>query len=368
MKILHVINNLGSGGAEKLIETIVPIMRKMARVTVDVLILTDENNVFSSSLEKNGIRIIVVKYRSIYDLRNIIEIKKYILEGNYDVIHSHTFPTQIWVSASRLFLSNKNIKFVTTEHSTHNRRRNNYLFKLLDAFLYSQYDYIVSISEQTEINLKEWLNPKENQREKFLVIENGVDLERISTATPYEKEMLIKGMDGNAKLVCMIGRFSEAKNHRSLILAMKRTLSDVHLVLVGEGPLKSENIKLSNQNGLNNRIHFLGFRQDVAQILKTVDIVVLSSNWEGFGLAAIEGMAAGKPVLVSNVPGLSKIVDQPNYLFDNNDFDEIANKINRLFCNSDEYEKAVNYSLSRCQRFDILRTAKEYLSLYNRIV
>jgi hypothetical protein len=78
MKILHIINNLGSGGAEKLIEDTLPIMNKKEDIELEVLLLTDKNNVFAESLKKQGIKINVIGTDNIYSPTNIISIRKFI--------------------------------------------------------------------------------------------------------------------------------------------------------------------------------------------------------------------------------------------------------------------------------------------------
>lgn len=163
MKILHIINNLGSGGAEKLIEETVPIMNKKEGIKVDVLLLTDNNNVFDKKLKDNGIKVDVIPLRKPRNPINIYYIRKYIIEGEYDVVHAHLFPTIYWVSiASKLIFKNKP-KFVMTEHSTHNRRRERNYLRCLEKFIYSSYDKIVSISQQTQNNLISWIRPKQSE-------------------------------------------------------------------------------------------------------------------------------------------------------------------------------------------------------------
>ena len=88
------------------------------------------------------------------------------------------------------------------------------------------------------------------------------------------------------------------------------------LILVGEGPLKNSSQMLVQELCLKDRVFFLGNRDDVERIFKTADLSVLSSHWEGFGLVAVEGMAAGKPVIASNVSGLSEIVSGAGVLFE----------------------------------------------------
>ena len=368
MKVLHIINNLGSGGAEKLLEDLIPLMNKMENVEADILLLTDEKNVFHDSLINKGVKVDVVKYRNMYDFRNIFEIKKYIVDGGYDIVHSHIFPTQYWVALSRVFLRNKKVKFVTTEHSTHNRRREKFYFRYIDKLIYSQYDSIISITEKTRDNLINWIDFKRKNLSKHIVIENGVDIERIKAALPYKKSELIEGICENTKLVCMVGRFSEAKDQPTLIRAVSRLPEDIHLVLVGEGPLKKENEELAEELDMSDRVHFLGFREDIPRILKTVDIVVLSSYWEGLSLSSIEGMASGKPFLASKVTGLEEVVGNIGLLFNQGDIDSLANLIKELFDDPSLYASIVNRCILKANEYSIEDVIANMINNYNSLI
>ena len=148
---------------------------------------------------------------------------------------------------------------------------------------------------------------------------------------------------------------------------MKKLPSDVHLLLVGEGPLKEKNQNLAKEIGVEDRVHFLGFRNDVPRILRTVDIVVLSSHWEGFGLAAVEGMAAGKPVVASDVPGLRDIVQGAGMLFLKENSAELADKIKKLFQEEDEYNKVVKRCIARAGSLSIKRMLERYINVYKEL-
>lgn len=120
--------------------------------------------------------------------------------------------------------------------------------------------------------------------------------------------------------------------------------------------------------GLEDRVHFLGIRDDVERILKTSDIIVLSSNWEGFGLAAVEGMAAGKPVIASNVPGLANVVSDAGLLFTKGKDSDLANKINILIENNDLYHKLSLAAEKRAELFSLDKMVDKYIELYNKIL
>lgn len=365
MKILHIINNLGSGGAEKLIEESLHLMNSIEGVEVNLLLLTDENNVFDKTLKECGINVYIVPIKKLYSPKNIFYIRKYIIKGKYDIVHVHLFPAFYWVSlAAKLIFKNKP-KFVYTEHSTHNRRREKSYLRLLEKFIYNSYDKIISISQQTEDNLIRWLKPKDPK--KFIVIENGVDIEKFINAKPYNKSEIDSEFTNDTKLICMVGRFTEAKDQATLIKAMKKVSDNVHLLLVGEGPLKETNEDLAKEIGVKDRVHFLGFRNDIPRILKTIDIFVLSSNWEGFGLAAVEGMAAGKPVIASDVPGLRDIVKGSGLLFPVGNSDELARKINELVCEKSKYGEISKKCQERAKNYSLERMVEQYIKLYKEI-
>lgn len=365
MKILHIIDSLAAGGAQKLIDESIPIISEYEGIDVNVLVLTDKNKVFGNNLKKKGINMDVVPFRNVRSLRNIIYIWRYIIRGGYDIVHSHLFPCNYWTSiASMLILKNKP-KLVTTEHSTYNKRRNKLYFMLIEKFIYSNYDIIISISESTQQNLMNWLKAKDKTR--FIVINNGINLKEFKNILPYKKAELDSKFNEDTKILCMVGSFSKQKDQATIIKAMKYLPEDIFLLLVGDGPLIKEHIDLVRELGIDDRVKFLGIRKDVPRLFKTSDIVIVSSHWEGFGLAAVEGMAAGKPVIASDVPGLAEVVKGAGLLFKKGDSRELANIINDLFNNKKKYEKVKEKCFERAKKYDIKIMVEEYIKVYKSL-
>lgn len=366
MKILQVINNLGSGGAEKLLELMVPLMNEKKNITVDIIVLTDKGNVYEDVLNRQGVNIKVVKYNNIYDPRNIIELQKHIKKGQYDVIHSHIFPTQYWVTFSSLFLKNQNIKFVTTEHSTSNRRRTKKYLRPLEKWMYSRYDTIIAISDIAKNKLINWTTPNEKRLNDYVVVENGINIDKVKLAKPYDKKNLINinSLSKKTKFITMVGRFSEAKDQPTLIEAVSKLPNNYHLIFLGEGPLMNDNIELAKKFNINERVHFLGFRQDVERILQTSDIIVLSTHWEGLSLASVEGLASGKPFIGSAVPGVEEIVADRGLLFEEGNVDELASIIIELMNNDKLHNTVIKRSLEASQKYNIKNTVSKLLEIY----
>lgn len=366
MRILHIINNLGSGGAEKLIESITPIMNQYQYIDVEVLILDDKNNVFDNKLLENEIKLSVVPIRKMRNPMNIFYIRNFILKGEFDIVHAHLFPTNYWTSfVSKTIFKNKPI-FITTEHSTHNKRRDKWYFRSIEKYIYNNYDKIISISQETQDNLITWLKINNDINNKFTVIENGIDLKKFTKAIPYKKKEINKIFNEDTILLCMVGRFNEQKDQSTIIKTIKELPNNIHLLLIGEGELKKYNENLADVLGVSDRVHFLGFRNDIDRILKSVDIVILSSKWEGFGLAAVEGMAAGKPVIVTKVPGLSRIVNGAGLTFEVGNIKELKEKI-LILLNEEVYKEISDKCLLRSKKYSIEKMVEKYLEEYKKL-
>ena len=365
IKILHIINNLGSGGAEKLIEDTLPILHKKENLEVELLLLTDKNNVFAESLKKQGVEINVIGTKNIYSPTNIFSIRRFIKNNDFDIIHAHLFPTLYWTALATKTLLNKKFNLILTEHNTRNGRRAHFFFRPVEKFIYNEYDKVVSISQKTEDNLIDWLGVKKNN--KFTIVENGIDTQKFNEAEAYSKEELCSTCSEDDIFITMVGSFSKQKDQKTLINAMEQIDDKVHLFLVGQGQLLDEHKEYVNNLNLNNRVHFLGFRNDVDRILKTSDIVVLSSHWEGFGLAAVEGMAAGKPVIASDVSGLREVVKGAGLLFEQGDEEELAEIINKVLDDKEFYRLVSQKCLKKSKKYDINNMCEKMIDTYNSL-
>lgn len=361
MKVLHVINSLMAGGAEKLVVDFIIQCRENNKIDIDILLLDDSRTPFYSELEKYG-NISTIKKNNIlgiYNPINILRIKKVIV--SYDVVHVHLFPSLYWVAAARL-LGAKNCKILYTEHNTHNKRRDIFLFNYIDRFFYRQYDEIVAVSQMTFNNLDTYLN---HTCKNLQQISNGINLSTIKSAKPYSKASL--NIDENIKLLIQVSSFTPQKDQKTVIKALNHLTPSVHLFLVGDGPCKKECESYAKSTKVANRVHFLGIRGDVPRLLKTADIVILSSHFEGLSLASIEGMASGKPFIVSQVPGLEEVVEGAGLLFPKGDDEKLAKLINKLLEDKQYANNIVSKCLEKSKGYNINVMLDKYLALYHSL-
>jgi glycosyltransferase involved in cell wall biosynthesis len=142
---------------------------------------------------------------------------------------------------------------------------------------------------------------------KLVVIPNGVDVARFDAATPVSLERL--GVPPGRRVIVHVGRLDEQKGIDWLLQLMPRVFAELpghDLLLVGAGPRRAELVALAGRLGVHDRVHFGGFREDVPSILKASEALVLASRWEGMPNVVLEAMAAGKPVVATDVEGVGE--------------------------------------------------------------
>jgi putative lipopolysaccharide biosynthesis protein len=360
MKVLHIINNLNIGGAEKLLVETLPLYESFG-MQVDVFLLTKVDSPFVSSIEENfNGNIYYSGLKSMYNPCQILKIKDFIEQGDYDVVHAHLFPTLYWVSLVKTFFCIK-IPIIFTEHSTHNKRLDKFIFRAIDRCIYRKYQKILSITPQVKQVLVQKLNINP---EKVEVVYNGVEVDKYKQASPYaEGTFFEKG----ATILMQVSRFQAAKDQKTVIRALTLLPQKYKLLLVGDGETKIECENLVQELSLQERVKFLGSRVDIPELLKTANIVIQSSHWEGFGLVAVEAMAAGKPIIASDVVGLRDIVSGYGLLFQKGNEDQLAKEIETLE-DKRYYKEIADKCTERAEDFYITKMIKNNIAAYQQVI
>lgn len=354
MRVLHVITSLRTGGAEKLMVDLLPRLRGLG-LDVDLCVFDGVKTPFYQELEAKGVKIIALRQEgSVYDPRNIMALVSLIKK--YDVVHTHNTACQMYVAFANI-LAKRYI--VTTEHSTSNRRRKYPILKWLDSWMYHQYKTIVTVSDIAGQNIKDYIG---DSLLPTKTISNGIDVSRYRSAEPC-KEVLNAYKD--CYLSIMVAGFRYEKDQATVIKAFSLLPDDYHLFLVGDGEKRGECEALSVSLGLKDRIHFLGIRMDVPNLLQAADVVIMSSHREGFGLSIVEGMAAGKPCIASDVEGLHEIVSGAGILFPHQNADALAYQIHKCCMDKEYAAKVGSTSFTRSLKYDIGKMVEKYAFLYS---
>lgn len=358
MKVLQVITSLQTGGAEKLIVDIVPrLWQKGAEV--DVCLFNGKDTPFKRQLQSLGCKI--------YDLSDderyfspIKIFKLWRIMRHYDIIHTHNTAPQLFVAIANIIC--KKI-LVTTEHSTNSRRRDYPILRYGDKWMYSRYDSVICISMIVEKVLKDYLEVKPSLPSNIFTINNGIDVDLFFQAQPLNR----KSVDSDEKrfVIVMVAGFREAKDQDTVIRSIARLKdSKYELWLVGDGERRQAIEQCIRDERVEGQVKLLGVRMDIPSILKAADVVVMSSHWEGFGLAAVEGMAAHKSVIVSDVSGLREVAENSGILFPHGDDEALANEIRHLAEDIEYYDQISERCYERARQFDINDMVDAYYQQY----
>lgn len=358
MRILHIISSLEIGGAQKLVHDLA-LSQKSSGNEVSVLVYFNCDSIFEKELRISGVNIISLNCTNLKSLN--IPFKMHHILQQYDVAHVHLFPALYQAALASLWTKTP---LVYTEHSTYNRRRAKKFLRPLEQIVYGRYSKIISISEQTQEALFNWLKPRATS--KFQTIYNGVDLGKYRKAEAKNP----KDIFGRAGIpILMVSRFVPAKDQATLIKSLKFIEdTDIFVAFAGDGELIQDAKKLAEEAGVAERCVFLGSRNDIPELIKSSAIGVQSSHWEGFGLTAVEFIAAGKPVIASSVDGLKQVVEGAGILFNSGDEQQLAKNITQLISDKILYSDISAKCRVRAEKYSLASTAKQYYKAYSSVV
>jgi glycosyltransferase involved in cell wall biosynthesis len=205
-------------------------------------------------------------------------------------------------------------------------------------------------------------------RNRIEIIENGIDVGRFKTDTERPPDL-----NSTRRYVVNVARFHPVKDHVTLLKAFQQvaaTFADVDLLLVGDGPLRDNLEGFVRELQLENRVRFLGVRQDIPAILCASKVFVLTSLSEGAPLTLLEAMAVSLPVVVTAVGGMPEIVREgvDGLLAPRQDVAMIAADLDRILRDP---KIAATMGVAGARRvrecYTIDRTVQRYYKLYSRL-
>jgi glycosyltransferase involved in cell wall biosynthesis len=364
MKILHYCNGLTSGGAEKLLTQILPLMKEKGH-EVHLAYSNDQFNIktYDVTLKSSGIKIYNLNI-SFYNPIQIIYLIRLMKKERYDIVHAHLFPTQYWL-AFAAFSKPEKTKLVKTEHNVFNHRRKYPFVSIIEKIVYNRYSKIIAITDEVKLTLANWLK-NEN---KIIVINNGINLQRSNNHIDENNLTGFKFNDDSKINLLMTARFNGiAKDQNTLIRAAKLLPERYHVYFAGEGELLNNSKKLAGELNIEDRIHFLGMYANANTLMGKVDLNVLSTNFEGLSGVALESLASGKPFIGSDVAGVNNIVPDNRFLFPAKNPEKLARKIKEVTESKKLASEMVNVATEYVKKFDIRLMVENYLKLYRNLI
>lgn len=307
INVMHIIGGGEFGGAE---QHIITLLKKLDRKKFNLHLCCLFPEPLLTVARRENINVTYLEMNNKFDLKTIKKFAALIMEKDIDIVHTHGVRANFVGRLGARRVGSK-VVVVTTIHSllkydypnTITRALNNFLEKLTAG----RTNHFVAVSTA----LKEDLVTQGINEKKISVIHNGIDL---SQFTPGKSDRLKKliNLTSDEKIIGMVARFHPVKGHRYFLEAAKILLSkepNFKFVLVGDGD--NDYIKgISEQLNLDleKQVYLLGFQKDIVEIMRSLDLLVIPSLSEGFGLTAVEAMAIKVPVVASGVGGLLDIV------------------------------------------------------------
>lgn len=296
--VMQVVYSLAHGGSERLACNLARAVRS-SRIRTSVC-ATTHGGPLAATLAAEGIPSHVIGRRPGIDARVAVELFRLFRRERVDVVQTHHLG-QLFYSVMGARLNGAALIHVEHDRFSLAGPRAGRMLRALAPFCRR----VVAVGDELREFLVRDLGLSDR---RTTVIRNGVDPDQYSPVVRRTREALGLPLDG--RLIGHVARLSEEKDQGALLRAFSgvlRSYPDARLVLVGDGPCRTELEQIARTLGIGARVHFLGARGDVDEILPHLDMFVFCSVREGLPLAVLEAMACARPVVataVGDVPGI----------------------------------------------------------------
>jgi len=301
IRILFIIPTLVRGGAEKqlvLLATGLP--RDQFEVHVAVLTHTGP---LEAKLRAAGIPVTVIGKRWKIDPLCFWRVQRHIRSLRPDIVHTWLFAANSYGRQAAALAGVPHI--IAGERCVDPWKRPHEL--AIDRLLARRTEKLVTNSN----GVKDFYVSRGLPPEKFVVISNGVERLGVTDLVTRDELLTELGLPADSRLLGAIGRLWPQKRVKDLIWAvdhLRHAHPNAHLLIIGDGPMRWRLERYRDQTGLAGQVHFLGERNDVPRLLPHLDILWLGSEYEGQSNAILEAMAAGVPVIATDIPGNRDLV------------------------------------------------------------
>lgn len=299
------------------------------------------------------------------------KLKRVIDEGGYTLIHCHTPVGGVLGRLAARKARKLGTRVLYTAHGFHFFRgaplKNWLLYYPVEKLCAPLADGILTINEEDHRLAEQKLKAGR----VFKLSGVGVDVDRLSQ-TRGKRQALCEecGIGAGEKIVLSVGELSKRKNQKAIIKALTCPgMERVHYVIAGEGALRQELEAYATELRVRDRLHLLGFRHDIAELMKSSDVFAFPSHQEGLPVSVMEAMAAGVPVVASRIRGNVDLIDEEKggILCDPTDSDGFARGVVRLLGDPELAAQFVQYSALKIRDYDeqvVIDQLKEVYTQY----
>ena len=299
------------------------------------------------------------------------ELKKIIDCGDYDVVHCHTPVGGVLGRLASRKARKNGTKVFYTAHGFHFYKGG----PISSWIMWFPVEWICSFMTDVlfTINKEDFNRSKNSMHAKQVeyLPSIGVDTNKLTycIVDKYEKRQEID-IPMDAFLLISVGELQDRKNHRLVIEALHKLRDkEIYYILVGQGEKKEEYEKLVSEYGLSDNIKLLGYRKDVGELMKASDCCVHPSKREGFGMAPVEAMSCGLPLITSYINGMKDYTEDgvTGCCIDPNSVDEMCDAILKMKNNSQFRQECGNNNILIAREYDISESLKVIKNVYEEV-
>ena len=361
-RVFHLITRLIKGGAD-------------AKTMAAVLGLDDYEFVVGhgaeydpdqiETLQRNGVEThrfpLIRHYNPVTPVPAVLSVARYLRRNEFDIVHTHSTEAGIIGRFAAQLAGVPNVV-----HTVHGVPFGDDQSTLLNRFVLGcerraarHTDVIVTNADAIAA---EYLDRGIGTPEQYATVYSGIDIETFRNADPVT-------LPGDGVRLLMVSRLESGKGFSVLFDAIERLDGNVHACIAGQGPIESELRAQIRDRGLSEQVHLLGYRTDVPRVMAASDVLVLPSFREGTPRAITEAMAAGLPIVATDIAGIPEQVDdgENGYLVEPGDPDALARNLRRLVQNPEKPAEMGRKSRERVKTFSMDSMLDDLERVYERV-
>jgi len=369
-KILHLITRLPIGGAERLL---IDVLRNLdpARFESEVCCIQGKGEL-ASEIEEMGIVLhdLGRMRNKHFDLGAILALRQLIRGRRIDLVHSHLYHANLY---GRIAGWSERIPVVASVHNTYTQHR--WHRRLINRLLARVSFCVTAPSAEVELAIRRYDHVA---AQKVVRLVNCIDLDRINSDLDVATAKHKLGLEPDDVVIGTVGRMEEQKGHGILLHAFAAlrglpgiSVSSLRLLIVGDGRLRQATEARASQLGIVDACRFPGSMTRMADVYRAIDIFVMPSLWEGLSLAMLEAMAAGLPLVATDVGGVRDVLGDNLHgrLVPPGDPTSLAHALAELLLNTQLREELAT-SASQCVRdtYGVSNLTRQLSILYEMAV
>jgi len=355
-KVAIVIPSLVVGGAENMVAQLASAIDK-TRFNVQLLVMSERKGTpIDKKVQDENVKVIYFQKPQGFSFWTLLKVYKHLNYFRPDIIHTNLSACSYVIPWALI----NGVKIIHTIHNIPCKEAIPKILKVLLRLLYKLKKVVpVAISDIIANETISYYNLKSAEVE---TIYNPVDLSLYDVESKNSKE------DEYVKFV-NVARFTKVKNQATLVEAISiisKKYKNIKMLLIGDGELRAEVEAMVDNYNLKDVITFTGNISNVYEKLKQSDIFVLSSHYEGLPLSILEAMAAGLPIIATNVGGVPDVVTDNGILVEDNNLSQLVEAMVKLIENKELRLRMGEASRKNVMRFDIKEIANQYQKLYEK--